>query len=111
MKAWMLVLSLVALMSFTGLADAKGKHGNGIRGTIVSVTGNTFTMTLHAKKSKTADATAPAAPATVTVDATAATITGALAPGAKVEVVGSQNGDKITATAVTVHTGHKKKST
>jgi hypothetical protein len=106
MKTWMLVLSLVAVLGFTGLADAKGvKKDKGIKGTIVSVTGKSFTMTLHAGKKN-----ANANPTTITVDTTNATVTGDLAAGAKVTVVGSQSGDKITATTVKVGKAHKKKN-
>ena len=109
MKTWMLALSLVAVLGFTALADAKGtkgaKHGHGIKGTITSVNGATFTMTTGVNKKK-----ANAAVQTYTVDSSSASVTGGtLSVGAKVSVVGSQSGEKITASTIKIAGKHHKK--
>src|ERR1700728_1387678 len=92
MKNWMLALSLMAVLGFTGLADAKGaKNDKGVRGTVATLVTNAngtvtgFTMTLGGKHKATANANANAnAPTTITVDTTTAMVTGTLAVGAKV---------------------------
>ena len=108
MKAWMLVVSLVAVLGFTGLADAKGaKHGKAIKGTITAVNGATFTMTTSASK-KNLNA---AAAETYEVDSSTATVSGGtLEVGAKVSVTGSMSGKKITALTVKIAGKHKKKT-
>jgi hypothetical protein len=114
MKTWMLALSLIAVLGFTGMAQAKGKKGKGVKGTVATVVTDAngkvtgFTMNVgHHKKNANANA---AAPTTITVDSSSATVTGTLAVGAKVSVEGAQTGDNITATSVTVSKGHKKKA-
>jgi hypothetical protein len=113
MKSWMLALSLVVVIGFSGFVDAKEKGkkgGKGLKGTIATLTTSPvgFTMTLNAGKKKDPTATA----ATVTVITTGATITGGTpAVGAKVSVVGSESAGVITATQVTIaeKKGGKKK--
>ncbi len=114
MKVWMLALSFVAVLGFTGLANARvAKRGGGIRGTITAVDGATFTMTTGASK-KNPNATVM----TYKVDTSAATVTGTIAVGANVSVVGSSSPQFIggqtiqilKATTVKVSGGKKKKT-
>jgi hypothetical protein len=111
----MLALAFVVVLGLSGLADAKVKGGKGgMKGKIVSVTGNTFTMSMgkHGKK----NAAAADAGKTMTVKFDATTLINGVAGGKidasmvgkKVTVVGGNTGDSITATSVTI-TDHKKK--
>ena len=96
----------MAVLSFTGLADAKhAKRNKPIRGTIATLNGNTFTLTTGGGGKKS---TKPVV--TYTIDSSTAKITGGtLAVGEKVSVTGTISGTNITAFTVKLGKHHKKK--
>lgn len=134
MKTCMLAFSLIAILGFTGIADAKGQGHGGIRGKIETVTAGTdtasgsFTVTMHmhmhARKGATGTSTAgtatpTTAPTTFTVEFTSSTtvmvngVAGKIDSsmvGKHVRVIGTRNGTTITATQIIVSDGHHKKT-
>ena len=111
MKNWMIALTIVSMLGFTGLANAKDKsktgHG-GMHGKITAVTDTSFTMTVGGKKNPHSVTVTLAAGATVMIDGVAGKITSDLV-GKKASVTGPENAGAVSASAVTVSTKHHEK--
>lgn len=109
MKHWIVALTIVSMLGFTGLANAKGKKGgHGMKGKITAVSDNSFTMSTGGKKNPHTVTVSLATGATLIVDGVAGKITADMV-GKMASVTGAENAGAVSATAVTVTTKHKHK--
>jgi hypothetical protein len=112
MKSWMIVLSMVAILGMSGVADAchNGKQSqarNGIHGRISSVGQSSFSMTTNGREKGSGRSVIVSYGPGTTFNG-AASIDSSLV-GHEVAVVGLMSGDTITASSITMIASHHHK--
>ncbi len=112
MKIAIIALAFITVLGFAHVTDAKGaglkKHGKGMHGKIDTVSATSFTMTVGGKKNPHTMTVKFDANTTITIDGLAGKID-ASQVGKRATIVGSANGDTISATAVTIKASHHHK--